>query len=1332
MNHSHDTTAFDEEALLVQAADEFTDDSRRGEQPEIEDFAQRYPTIADTIRRVFPAIASLHQTPTPAPAIPNVMDEPLGDFQVIEELGRGGMGIVYRANEVSLDREVALKVLPLAGMFNDQTLSRFKNEARAAASLSHPHIVPVYSVGEERGVHYYVMRLIHGKSMAELIDEMRCSQDTRPRDDTTAIASNPQHDTRSDADDTRPIAEPAFIDSYGSPLFFRRVATWGAEAARALAHAHAHGVLHRDIKPANLMIDRRGHLWVTDFGLARLDGDVAISVSGDLMGTFRYMSPEQALGRRILIDRRSDVYSLAVTLYELLTLRPVFSSENTLELLRQIAFENPLAPRKLNRSIPIELETILMKGMEKDPERRYGSAEEFADDLQRYLENRPVRAKPPTWLELATKWSLRHQAAVWASIAIVGVAIATLTISTLIIARAYTVATQQRLRAETNLRLAREVIDANYAKEIEALKHEPGMTQQQRRSILKLVQFYEQLPEEDLADPLLRHDACQARLNLADIYLVLGQPRQAIDAYREVIAQAEQLLEGQPTHADFRHTLTMAHNGLGQAQYAIQSYADSIKAHRRALTLAQHLRQAYPNQVEFQRLAICRFHLARAHRDSHVKERTLRTAINTLDELSRTFPDEKFFESYLGRAQDELGLLLRSTGRFSDAESQLRKSIDVHDRLANTRPQLPSHRYELAKAKSHLALLLTDLRRLADAELAHQEAVTLLRSLTEDYPHRVLFRRELAKAHHDLGTLLSSDHRHSDAADSLREAITLLERLTVDAPEAPKYRADLASNYKDLGAVMVRIGDGTSARELLGKATNIWKALEREFPNDPDYQKNLAIVNTYASRFLEIDDRLAAYERTVDVLSDLAERYPERIEYRQLMIQFISGLGNELHAIGKLAEAEDQFLRAIRIADALSKMNPELPLYHEAAGQFAAFGNLSRQLGKYEQSAKAHQTAVQNYRILRQLFPDKREYRLGLCSNLKRLGYAHSRAGHFDDALESYQESIRLALDLSRDYPQEAEFIGKLSRRYQLLGVLQLGAGNVDLAEQAFRDQWQARSRLLADFPRYRLSGIPNWQLLAMLANIVVHQDPSRWPDAVGHLNRAISLYESAGDLPTSLRLELLLADVYRAHGQLANVRQTIDQAIDRLAKLEATTVESKRGPQLSIHSSRWLVALALHRSGETVRADRFYEQVMAQELKDAMWKSIHTWYLVNWPDIEQDEWHLALKLADEAVQARPEHPLHWTMLGIAQYRHGQHSAALDSLTKSLDSSSNGNILAQLYLALAQSRAGDLDTAIDSARQLESQILLADPFNISTYRLLLDEINELVEASKSD
>jgi WD40 repeat protein/serine/threonine protein kinase len=334
----------------------------------------------------------------------------LGDFRILREVGRGGMGIVYEAEQVSLGRRVALKVLPLAALLDPRQLQRFQNEARAAASLEHPHIVPVYGIGCERSVHYYAMKFIDGQSLAALIHAQRQISEPRP---SGSGDGSPLPDGRG-SNSTAPVAALSTQRPARDAAAFRQIAEWGIQAAEALEHAHALGIVHRDVKPANLMLDGAGKVWITDFGLARIAADAGLTASGDLVGTLRYMSPEQALGRHGFVDHRTDVYSLGATLYELLTLRPALDGKDRQELLRQLTFEEPQQPRRLNRAIPPELEIILLKALAKIPAERYATAQELADDLRRYLEHRPIRARRPSWFQFIHKWIRRHRTVVTA------------------------------------------------------------------------------------------------------------------------------------------------------------------------------------------------------------------------------------------------------------------------------------------------------------------------------------------------------------------------------------------------------------------------------------------------------------------------------------------------------------------------------------------------------------------------------------------------------------------------------------------------------------------------------------------------------------------------------------------------------------------------------------------------------------------------------------------------------------------------------------------------------------------------------------------------------
>jgi eukaryotic-like serine/threonine-protein kinase len=397
------------ESLVARVADDFQERQKNGELPDIEEYAARYPEAADLLRKVLAALELVGPAQLSGPGLPETATEPagtLGDFRILREVGKGGMGIVYEAEQISLRRRVALKVLPFAATMDPRQLQRFQNEARAAACLHHPHIVPVYFVGCERGVHFYAMQFIDGQSLEGFLRKLH--QPTRDGDQPGPISASPDAATVVDSH-AKAKTQPLPQDT----AYFRQVAEWGIAVAEALEHAHGLGIVHRDIKPGNLLLDAAGRLWVTDFGLARTVNDSGLTLTGDLMGTLRYMSPEQALAKHGLVDHRTDIYSLGVTLYELLTLRPAIDGVDREEVLKKIAFDEPPGARQRNAAIPVELETIVRKAMSKEPAERYATAKELAEDLCRFLDDKPIRARPPSLRQRLRKWARRHRAAIW-------------------------------------------------------------------------------------------------------------------------------------------------------------------------------------------------------------------------------------------------------------------------------------------------------------------------------------------------------------------------------------------------------------------------------------------------------------------------------------------------------------------------------------------------------------------------------------------------------------------------------------------------------------------------------------------------------------------------------------------------------------------------------------------------------------------------------------------------------------------------------------------------------------------------------------------------------
>ncbi len=507
---------------VEQLAEEFVARYRRGERPPLSEYTDRYPDHAEQIRDLFPALVMMEQIAPSSESEalsgfeafphrrPVELPEQIGDYRILREIGRGGMGIVYEAEQMLLGRHVALKLLRQQ-VFSDRTAhERFRREARAAARLHHTNIVPVFEVGREGDLAFYAMQLIQGQGLDQVIDELRRLRARDPKSDGNALAGPGRHDAPATVSatltpvaawasprqrDLSRVAESLFtgrlpteglefpagaghspapaapdlsrsavlpggthvseVDTSGRRQpFFRSIAQIGRQAAQGLAYAHARGIVHRDIKPSNLLLDTAGIVWITDFGLAK-DDDAGLTATGEILGTLRYMAPERFRGEG---DARADIYALGLTLYELLTLRPAYDSSDRLKVIASIKAEEPARPRLLDDRIPRDLETIVLKAIDKDPERRYATADTLAEDLRRFLADEPIRARQVSTLERYWRWARRNP-----GIAVLGGVLTTVlvlvTIGSLLAAGRFARLAEQEGQSATAERSARREAD---------------------------------------------------------------------------------------------------------------------------------------------------------------------------------------------------------------------------------------------------------------------------------------------------------------------------------------------------------------------------------------------------------------------------------------------------------------------------------------------------------------------------------------------------------------------------------------------------------------------------------------------------------------------------------------------------------------------------------------------------------------------------------------------------------------------------------------------------------------------------------------------------------
>jgi serine/threonine protein kinase len=414
-----DATIPQEDLELERAVDAFVTAREAGSPPDIDQYVERHPRIAERLRACLSGLAAADAAVRGLDQhLPSSVPRQLGDFRVVVEIGRGGMGEVYRAEQVSLNRPVALKVLPRNWGWTPTSRKRFHREAQAAGKLHHTNIVAVYAEGEQDGLCYYAMELIDGPSLDQVVDELRVSAGQsggKPHDDAATrdlAVSTPR--ARGGDPALHNNALKTLLDSSGmsksSRDRFETVTRWISSVADALHYAHEQGVIHRDVKPSNLMLGQDTRIRLTDFGLAQLADQPGMTMTGEMLGTPRYMSPEQVAAGRIKVDARTDVYSLGATLYELLTLQPPFPGTARDQIISQIISKDPNRPRRIDASIPADLETICLKAIEKDAGARYQTAGEFAADLRRYVDRYAISAKRTGPIGRLVKWAKRRPA----------------------------------------------------------------------------------------------------------------------------------------------------------------------------------------------------------------------------------------------------------------------------------------------------------------------------------------------------------------------------------------------------------------------------------------------------------------------------------------------------------------------------------------------------------------------------------------------------------------------------------------------------------------------------------------------------------------------------------------------------------------------------------------------------------------------------------------------------------------------------------------------------------------------------------------------------------
>lgn len=972
--------------LIGEIAEEFTQRALSGEMPDPEEYIRRHPSQADILRQLLPVLQSMRpKGDGDVEARGQQANELLGDYRIVREIGRGGMGVVYEAEQRSLQRRVALKVLPLAAVLDERRLQRFQNEALAAAQLDHPHIVDVVAVGCERGVYYYAMRFIEGSTLADVIDVLRNGDaageggkrkaeegkrtDASLSQPSTLNSSTTHHSPLTLPLDTVPIAGLPTQDLTQKPSRFRATADICRQVAGALDHAHQNGIVHRDVKPSNLMLDAKGKAWVCDFGLAHIeDAANPLTRTGDMVGTLRFMSPEQLTATHPVMDHRIDVYALGATLYELLTLRPAFDGTNREELFRRIIAEEPKRPRKLDPGIPVELETIVLKAMAKLPGERYATAREFADDLQQFLDDKPIRAKRPTMRQRLSRWARHHRAIVRSAAAAGVVCIAVLLVGAILIELARRDAVAEKTRAdeqadladrrrreaerlqaleEQNFRRALHAVNVMLTKAQQELADVPGLIDVRRELLEEALALYHEFLNQRRGDPRVRLETLKAYGRVGEITLLLGRRDESERAYRRLLELAAEFRRDGGNADEFRTQSAVAWHNLGVIHFARGDNRKAENAYRESLRIDGELSARRQRNVNVRKLRGASYNnlgnVVRLRGDRKQAAALYQKAVAEYEALAAEFPKTALYRQTLATAHCSLAGHLLLSGKRESAGKHCRRALELLSALAKQRPTVTAYRRELARTHAMLGGMLRTDGRLDASKRHFQLALDMQQKLFDGPAVSALryripdFVQEVARTHNNYSLLLRKTGPLEQALQHSRKSIELRQKLVADFPDKPAYRMEAARGRRHLASLLSQAGDEPQAiRELEQSREELTKLVARQ-RNVPLFRAELGetLLELGRTRFRRNDFESASphLRRAVELIEPIAAKPSAAVRQRGLLGDARMWRGMLFHRQKEYVRAAAEFRSA---ADVYAKLTAEYPAVERHARDLVA------------------------------------------------------------------------------------------------------------------------------------------------------------------------------------------------------------------------------------------------------------------------------------------------------------------------------------------------------------------------------------------------------------
>ncbi len=799
-------------------------------------------------------------------------------FQIQSELGRGGMGVVYRAIQIALRRQVALKMIAQGIHAGHQELVRFRREAEATAALRHPFIAQVYDVGEINGQPYIAMELVHGCTLSERLLK--------------------------------------------GPLRFDEATSLLIKLAQAMQHAHANGIVHRDLKPPNILLEHTGNdaideaelrPKIVDFGLAKcIDSSATVTSTGIIIGTPSYMSPEQAIGNNALVGPSTDIYSLGAILYEALVGRPPFKGASPIETLAQVRTAEPAKPSMLRPGLPKDLETICLKCLEKSAKDRYPSASDLLEDLHLFKDGRPILARPASLVTRAWKWTKRYPA--FASL--IGVTIlATASLVTLglvyntSLRYALKVSKEEQIRADENFQFAIQAVEQMLDRVgFAQLADTPEMEGVREKLLTDAVDFYSKLlkgqPRPDI-DSRRQYYGAMARLG--KIQWTLGKHASAVGDLQQAIEWQRQLSNEHPDRVDLKLDLAISHTIKG----TVSQDANEFRA---AIDLLQPLSELNPACKR--ELAQATNNLATVTASIEDREQLHLSVLALRKELLLDSPDDPTLRYGLGETQHNLGFLYHTTGRTTESEQAYRAAFQIFEKLVSESDSVTDYRNALAESITHIATLVHSLGRTDEAITLIDRAIDNRKVLAARFPKLPSMREAVIRGLLTKAAFLIQNSQFASASDSSHEAVAIATGLVEELHDA-RYRFLEATCLTILATSLSGEPKIAEAKIAYERANVTYNELLKTDPTNVEYTIEAGVQFMNYSNVLRNEDptQAAAFnDRSIRLLEQVFEKAPQRTDFQSYLFNAHGARAGTYEALGDHREAVVSWSRALQLA----------------------------------------------------------------------------------------------------------------------------------------------------------------------------------------------------------------------------------------------------------------------------------------------------------------------------------------------------------------------------------------------------------------------------------